>query len=92
MDRGTGIAVDPNLNTYFVGDTTSTNLQVEECVADHAQLDQQRVRREAGDGDGFEHRLRGAIVSPTGTVSAGNQVTITFTVANNGPDPATILR
>ena len=27
-DRGTSIAVDPNLNTYFVGDTTSTNLQV----------------------------------------------------------------
>ncbi len=26
VDRGTGIAVDPNLNPYFVGDTTSGNL------------------------------------------------------------------
>ncbi len=29
------------------------------------------------------------VISPAGTVSAGNQVIITFTVANEGPDPAT---
>src|ERR1700733_3621195 len=26
VDRGTSITVDPNLNSYFAGDTTSTNL------------------------------------------------------------------
>src|SRR4029077_12614243 len=29
------------------------------------------------------------VLSELGTVSAGNQLTITFTVANEGPDPAT---
>src|SRR4029077_13997237 len=28
VDRGTSIAVDPGLNTYLAGDTTSTNLTV----------------------------------------------------------------
>jgi uncharacterized repeat protein (TIGR01451 family) len=91
MDRGTGIAVDLNLNTYFVGDTTSTNLQVEDWLQN--QLN--------GPSDAFVVKLGTATdlcitcvapvysVTNPNTVSAGNQLTITFQVVNNGPDPAT---
>ncbi len=91
MDRGTGVAVDPNLNSYFVGDTTSTNLQVENWVQGGNQLN--------GPSDAFVVQLGTAanlcitcvapILSPLGEVSAGNQVTATFTVTDEGPDPAT---
>jgi uncharacterized repeat protein (TIGR01451 family) len=91
-DRGTGIAVDPTLNTYFVGDTTSTNLQVlNPLPAGGTNLD--------GPSDAFVVKLAtqsdlcincvAPILSQLGVVSAGNPLTITFTVANNGPDPAT---
>jgi uncharacterized repeat protein (TIGR01451 family) len=91
-DRGTGIAVDPSLNTYFVGDTTSTNLQVlNPLPGGGTDLD--------GPSDAFVVKLGtqadlcitcvAPILSQQGIVSAGNPLTITFTVANNGPDPAT---
>ena len=90
VDHGTGIAVDPNLNTYLVGDTTSTNLEVARSAAGQPLN---------GPPDAFVVKLGTAadlsitcvapVVSPLGTVSAGNQVTITFTIANEGPDLAT---
>ncbi|MFZ0318779.1 MAG: SBBP repeat-containing protein [Candidatus Sulfotelmatobacter sp.] len=94
-DRGTSIAIDPALNTYFAGDTNSTSLQVQAPV--------QSLLNGTGAGpntDAFAVKLQTAndlcircippVISPSsGVVSAGNQVTITFTVINQGPDLAT---
>jgi uncharacterized repeat protein (TIGR01451 family) len=94
-DRGTSIAVDSSLNTYLAGDTTSTNLQVQGAL--------QTLLNGTGTGpnsDAFAVKLQTAndlcircvapVVSPASTVvSAGSQVTITFTVTNEGPDLAT---
>jgi uncharacterized repeat protein (TIGR01451 family) len=91
LDRGTSIAVDPvTLNTYFAGDTTSTaNFQTQNAL--QTTLD--------GPSDAFVAELVAApnvcitctapTYSSTGTQSAGNPVTITFTVTNQGPDLAT---
>jgi uncharacterized repeat protein (TIGR01451 family) len=98
VDHGTGIAVDPSLNTYFVGDTTSAtgSLTLKNPLpgAGGTTLN--------GPSDAFIVELGTATdlcitcVAPvvnlpagSGELSAGNQVTITFTVTNNGPDPAT---
>jgi uncharacterized repeat protein (TIGR01451 family) len=90
VDHGTGIAVDPNLNSYFVGDTTSTNFEVK---------DQLQSTLAPGATNAFVVELGSAaelcitcvapVLSTLGELSAGNQVTATFTVANEGPDPAT---
>jgi hypothetical protein len=90
VDRGTGIAVDPNLNAYLAGDTTSTNLVTRNPL--------QATLTPGATSNAFVAELGTAAdlcitcVAPTisaaGTVSAGNQVTVTFTVANDGPDPA----
>jgi len=91
-DRGTSIAVDPvTLNSYFAGDTTSTNLQTQNPLGNVTTLN--------GPSDAFVAELVPApdvciiciapTVSPTGAVSAGNQITISFTVTNEGPDLAT---
>jgi uncharacterized repeat protein (TIGR01451 family) len=92
-DRGTSIVVDPNLNTYFAGDTTSTTLEVSDPLPGPGGTTLN------GTSDAFVVKLGTAadlcitctvpVVSPTGTVSAGNAVTITYTVANDGPDVAT---
>ena len=90
-DRGTSITLDPSLNTYFAGDTTSSNLETESPL--QAQLD--------GPSDAFAVKLRttsslciatcpAPVVSPPGgSVGAGTAVTMTFTVLNQGPDLAT---
>jgi hypothetical protein len=86
-DRGTGIAVDPvTLNTFFAGDTTSTNLQTQAALQTTLN----------GASDAFVAELVPApdvTVAPTVTttqaVSAGNQLTEAFTVTNLGPDLAT---
>src|SRR5579871_1158682 len=90
-DRGTSIAVDPFLNSYFAGDTTSPNLQVQNPLPGETALN--------GSSDAFVVKLQPAnalsvssvapVLSPAGFVSAGNSVAITFTVSNEGLDPAT---
>jgi uncharacterized repeat protein (TIGR01451 family) len=92
VDRGTSIAIDPSINTYFAGDTTSTaNLPTFNPL--------QTTLTPGATRNAFVAKLGTAtdlcitcvapVISATGTVSAGNQVTVTFTVANDGPDPAT---
>ncbi len=95
VDRGTSIAVDPGLNSYLVGDTTSsTNFPTFNPLQSTLN----------GARNAFVAKLGTAtalcigppscpvpVISPLGTVSAGNQVTTTFTLANEGPDPATLV-
>jgi hypothetical protein len=90
-DRGTSITLDPSLNTYFAGDTTSTNLETENAVQPTL----------VGTKNAFAVKLRtesnlcilncpAPVVSPPGgVVGAGTAVTVTFTVTNQGPDLAT---
>ena len=97
VDRGTGIATDPSLNSYLVGDTTSGNVNGLGTLPLRNPL-QPTLN---GSRNAFVAKLGTAtdlcitcvppIISPLGTVSAGNQVTTTFTVANEGPDPATYV-
>jgi uncharacterized repeat protein (TIGR01451 family) len=99
-DRGTSIAVDPNLNTYIAGDTTSTTLEVFDPLTGNGGTTL------IGTKDAFLVKLGTAadlcitcvtpVISSTGssattetTVSAGSPVTITYTLSNNGPDVAT---
>ncbi|HZW80010.1 MAG TPA: SBBP repeat-containing protein [Candidatus Deferrimicrobiaceae bacterium] len=106
-DRGTSITVDPSLNSYFAGDTNSTDLQVQGAVQNCLDTP---VNPAPGTPcptitapaptDAFAVRLETAtdlcircvapLLSPaSGLISAGNQITITFTVINEGPDLAT---
>jgi uncharacterized repeat protein (TIGR01451 family) len=95
VDRGTGIAVDPNLNPYFVGDTTSGNVNGQGTLETKNPLQSKLV----GTRNAFVVQLGSAaelcitcvkpVLSILGELGAGNQVTATFTVANEGPDPAT---
>jgi uncharacterized repeat protein (TIGR01451 family) len=91
VDRGTGIAVDPNLNSYLVGDTTSTlNLRtfnpVQSTLAPGATRNAFVVK--LGTATDLCITCVAPIISQVGTVGAGNQLTVTFTVANEGPDPS----
>jgi uncharacterized repeat protein (TIGR01451 family) len=106
-DRGTSITVDPSLNSYFAGDTNSTNLQVQgpeqNCLdtpVNPAPGAPCPTITAPAPTDAFAVRLQTAtdlcircvapILSPlSGLISAGNQMTITFTVINEGPDLAT---
>jgi uncharacterized repeat protein (TIGR01451 family) len=95
VDRGTSITIDPALNIYFAGDTTSTNFPVRGPL--------QATLNGTGTGpnsDAFAVQLQTAtdlcircvapILSPaSGAVSAGSQITMTFTITNEGPDLAT---
>jgi hypothetical protein len=93
-DRGTGIAVDSSLNTYIVGDTTSSSsLQTDKPV--QSLLNGNGTA--GGPPDAFVVKLGTAAdlcitcvapVLPANLVAAGNPVTITFTVTNQGPDLA----
>jgi uncharacterized repeat protein (TIGR01451 family) len=88
-DSGTSIAVDTNLNTYFAGDTTSTNLQTDNPLQSTLSGSSDAFVVKLGTATALSLTCVAPCVAPTGTVSAGNQVTITFTITNEGPDPAT---
>jgi len=92
VDQGTSITVDSNLNTYFAGDTNSPTGTLETIGPFQSTLN--------GSLDAFAVKLRPAsslcitcvapVESPaSGAISAGNPITVTFTVLNQGPDLAT---
>lgn len=92
-DSGTGIAIDPNQNTYIAGQTNSTNLQVAK------PLPAAQGGGYKGGYDAFVAQLGTAVsLSIQGSltlgtnqtfISAGNPATFTYIVTNNGPDLAT---
>ena len=99
VDRGTGIAVDANLNSYFVGDTTSGNVnglgtfETKNALQTTLNGTRNAFVAELGTASSLSIACLGQCVSPNSAiVSAGNQVTVTFTVANQGPDPATNIQ
>lgn len=89
-DAGTGIALDVNQNTYLAGETNSTDLQVAKPLTQGTS--------NSGGFDSFVTQLgtamslsiQGALSLGTGQtyISAGNPATFTYTITNNGPDPA----
>jgi len=90
VDRGTSIVVDPvTLNSFFAGDTTSNANTLETQNPLQSTLVGTRNAFVTELGATPDVSIISSTISPTGTVSAGNQVTITFTVTNNGPDLAT---
>ncbi len=93
-DRGTSITVDPSLNTYFAGDTTSNNNTLQIHGGFQTTLE--------GAQDAFAVKLQpvanlcitciAPVMNPsTGAVGAGNPITVTFTLTNQGPDLATYI-
>ncbi|MFZ0771909.1 MAG: SBBP repeat-containing protein [Candidatus Sulfotelmatobacter sp.] len=88
VDRGTSITVDPNLNTYFAGDTTSDNLEVFAPLQPNLAppMNAFAVRMQPA----FDLNMTSFAISPPSTVaSAGTQVTVAFTLTNEGSDVAT---
>jgi hypothetical protein len=91
-DRGTSVTVDPALNTYFVGDTTSTNLQVQAPFQSGLQgsTTQAAFAVKLQTASGLCISCIAPVVDPASTVvGAGNPISITYTVNNEGPDLAT---
>jgi uncharacterized repeat protein (TIGR01451 family) len=88
-DRGKGIALGTNADVYIVGETNSSELTFP------AKTGPDTTQNLAFDA--FVAKLCNACADlsvtqshfPTGTVSAGSDVTYTITVTNNGPDDAT---
>jgi len=90
-DRGTGIAVDSNLNSYFVGDTTSGDFPAFNPIQPTLKGTQNAFAAKLGPATDLCINCVPPVISPVGIVGAGNPVTTTFTVANEGPDPATFV-
>jgi uncharacterized repeat protein (TIGR01451 family) len=90
-DHGTSIAIDTNLNTYFAGDTNSSTGTFETDNPVQGTLNGTRNAFVVKLGTATDLCLTCVlpVLSPAGFASAGNQVTITFTVVNEGPDVAT---
>jgi uncharacterized repeat protein (TIGR01451 family) len=93
-DRGTGIAIDQNLNAYFAGDTTSPTFQ--------QPLNGLQTSNGGPPGtfDTFVVQLGTAadlaitnaqlsIPTLSNQVPVGTQVSTQYTISNNGPDLAT---
>jgi uncharacterized repeat protein (TIGR01451 family) len=93
--EGTGVAIDVNQNTYFAGDTNSPDLEVQKELVTSAAVNGSGYN---GGYDSFVTQMGAAVslsisgVLSQGTnqkyISAGNQATFTYTITNNGPDPA----
>ncbi len=89
-DRGTGIAVDPSLNSYVAGDTTSTNLQVQGPLQSTLQGAQSAFAVKFQPVANLCITCVAPVINPASTeVGAGNPITVTFTLTNQGPDLAT---
>jgi hypothetical protein len=93
VDRGTSITLDSSLNTYFAGDTTSTNLETVNPLQPNISVAPDtfavKLQSESSLCIGPPN-CPAVVVSPTGgAVAAGTGVTMTFTVTNLGPDLAT---
>ena len=87
--QGTGIALDVNQNTFFAGDTNAIDLPVTVTGTGAAN---------GGGYDAFVTELQttanlsivGVLTLGTNQsyINAGNNATFTYTLTNNGPDPA----
>ena len=96
LTEGTGVALDVNQNSYFAGDTNSPDLQVQKPLVTQSAVN--AVNGYNGGYDSFVTQLGSALsLSISGILSVGtNQTfsdagwpaTFTYTVTNNGPDPA----
>ncbi len=88
VDRGTSVVLDPSLNSYFAGDTTSTNFPVLKPLQAHLNGTQNAWVAKLGTAPNLT--VSGVPTYGTGeqTFTAGNQATFTYTIANDG-DPAT---
>jgi uncharacterized repeat protein (TIGR01451 family) len=88
-DRGTGVAIDLNLNSYIAGDTNSPDLQTQAPLqaTDAGGIDTFAVKL----GTVSDLTMTGELTLGVGQtfVSAGNPATFTYTITNNGPDVAT---
>jgi uncharacterized repeat protein (TIGR01451 family) len=94
-DEGTSVALDVNGNSYFAGDTNSTDLRL------NGQLPPSQGGNYNGGFDAFVTQVgSSSSVTISGVVtlgnsqtfiSAGNPATFTYTVTNTGPDLASNL-
>jgi uncharacterized repeat protein (TIGR01451 family) len=88
--QGTGIALDVNQNTFFAGDTNAIDLPV--------TITGSPLAANSGGFDAFVTELQttsnlsivGVLTLGTNQafINAGNNATFTYTLTNNGPDPA----
>jgi hypothetical protein len=83
--------VDSNLNSYFVGDTTSSTFTAFNPVQNQLNGTRNAFAAKLGPATDLCINCVPPVISPVGIVGAGNPVTTTFTVANEGPDPATFV-
>jgi hypothetical protein len=88
IDTGTGIAIDSDSNTYVTGETKSGNFPTASPL-------QAKLR---GTQDIFAARLGPSlnfaltVVSPSGNaVNAGNQISFSYTIKNNGDTTSNVL-
>ena len=89
IDRGTSVAIDSSLNAYFAGDTTSsTNFPLSAPL--QATLKGPQDAFVAQLGLAANLAITGVPTYGTGqqNFTAGNQATFTYTITNQGPDPA----
>ena len=91
IDRGTAVAIDLNLNSYFAGDTNTSSpaLQTQAPLqaTNNGGFDTFAVKL----GTASDLTMTGVLTLGVGQsfVSAGNPATFTYTITNNGPDVAT---
>ena len=89
-DKGTSVALDQNLNTYFAGDTTSTNLTTLNPLQGQNNGGTDTFVVELGTAADLAI-TNAQLSNPTisNQVPVGTQVSTAYTVTNNGPDLAT---
>ena len=95
LGEGTSIVLDSSQNIYVAGDTNASDLQLVEQLGPTSGGNSGNYN---GGEDAFvalvgtaaQLSLSGALTRGTNQtyISAGNQATFTYTLINNGPDPA----